>query len=81
VKSEWKNAINKFIKQEIEDLRKEYRLGKRLIVKTFVDKSRKFRIYIFFPALIPMFLAGDVDLTWKEVTSNEWYKNPETSFY
>jgi hypothetical protein len=81
VKPEWKDAIDKFTKQEIEDLRKEYRLGKRLTAKTFVDKSRKLRICISFPALIPMFLAGDVDLTWKEVTSNGWHKNPETSPY
>jgi hypothetical protein len=62
VKLEWKDAINKFIKQEIKDLRKEYRLGKKFTVKIFVDKSKKFRIYISFSTFIPMFLAGDVDL-------------------
>jgi hypothetical protein len=63
IKLEWKDAIDKFIKQEIEDLRKEYRLGKRLIVKIFIDKSRKLRICISFLTLISIFLTGDVDLT------------------
>ena len=71
IKPEWKDAIDKFTKQKIEDLRKEYRLGKRFIAKIFVDKNRKFRIYIFFLAFIPIFLAGDIDLTWKKITSNK----------
>jgi hypothetical protein len=41
------------------------------------------RIYYFFPALLPIFLNGKIDLTWEKIIykNNAWHKNPEESFY
>jgi hypothetical protein len=65
------NAINKFKKAELDNFRKDYRLTKPMIAKIFIDKNKKFRIYYSFLILFPMFLKGDIDLTWNKVTSNK----------
>jgi hypothetical protein len=70
LKPEWKDAISKFKRVELDDLRKDYRSTKLMTAKTFVDRSRKLRICYSFPVLFSMFLKGDIDLTWNEVISN-----------
>jgi hypothetical protein len=83
VKPEWKESMKKFAAQEFKDLEKEYRSKKKVTQQKFLAKSSKLRICYSFPALLPMFLNGEVDLTWEEVThkDNAWHKNPEESPY